>query len=84
QLTISGCLGPCDVANVVAILSRDGCTWLGELSREEHYAGLLAWAGIAAEIGALPPLPAALEKYRFSRFDAAIAQPLSPPGAAGG
>ena len=31
QLTVSGCLGPCDVANVACILRRDGeMIWLGE------------------------------------------------------
>ena len=29
QLTISGCLGPCDVANVVYLLASDGTIWLG-------------------------------------------------------
>lgn len=83
QLTMSGCLGPCDVANVVAILSRDGCTWLGELTREDQYEALLAWAVAAAESGVLPPLPVDLARHRFSRFDAAIGTPLSVSGATG-
>lgn len=29
QLTISGCVGPCDVPNVVAITSALGTEWLG-------------------------------------------------------
>jgi cobaltochelatase CobN len=84
QLTISGCLGPCDVANVVAILTRDGCTWLGELNCQDQYAELLAWASAAAETGVLPPLPAALERHLFSRFEPPIAAPLAASGRAGG
>ena len=32
QLTISGCLGPCSMRNVVLLKSEDGLTWLGGLS----------------------------------------------------
>ena len=29
QLTISGCLGPCDLPNVVAVLTAAGQQWIG-------------------------------------------------------
>jgi cobaltochelatase CobN len=78
QLTISGCLGPCDVANVVAILTPQGCTWLGKLSREDQYAELFAWACAAADLGVLQPLPPVLRRHVFRRFDAAA--PAVPCG----
>ena len=38
QLTISGCLGPCDVTNIACILRRDGTTtWLGNLTHRSEY-----------------------------------------------
>ena len=66
QLTISGCLGPCDVANVVAILTPQGCSWFGALSREDQYTELFDWAVASAAAGVLQPLPKAL-RGRFSR-----------------
>ena len=45
QLTISGCLGPCDVANVVYLLASDGTgLWFGGLTEEWQYETLIAWA----------------------------------------
>jgi len=32
QLTISGCVGPCDVPNVVVITTAGGTQWLGNVS----------------------------------------------------
>src|SRR5690349_7305685 len=40
QLTISGCVGPCDVANVAVIVGPGGTAWLGEL-RTHHYDVLI-------------------------------------------
>lgn len=68
QLTMSGCLGPCDIANVVAILRPDGCTWLGGLSQDEQYCALLDWANKVAVESTLSPLPAELEQHAFERF----------------
>ena len=44
QLTISGCLGPCSMRNVVLLKSEDGLTWLGGLSVQEDYESLVNWA----------------------------------------
>jgi cobaltochelatase CobN len=41
QLTISGCVGPCDVPNVVVITSSSGTEWLGNISNFEQYRSLL-------------------------------------------
>jgi hypothetical protein len=44
QLTISGCLGPCDVANVVQIITPHGTNWFGRFTHYEHYELLIEWA----------------------------------------
>jgi (2Fe-2S) ferredoxin len=43
QLTISGCLGPCDVPNVVTISNESGTQWFGEITEFEQYRDLLDW-----------------------------------------
>ncbi len=58
QLTISGCVGPCDLPNVVVITSSSGAVWLGNISEFEEYRSLLEWAvqcRDAGEMLALPP-----------------------------
>jgi len=71
QLSISGCLGPCDLTNVVSVGSAHGTTWLGGLHAQAHYELLLAWATHVAERGRVLPLPKALEPFVFERFHAA-------------
>ena len=39
QLTVSGCIGPCDLANVVEVSSDSGSVWLG-MSRSSTIIGL--------------------------------------------
>ncbi|KUO96165.1 (2Fe-2S) ferredoxin domain-containing protein [Ferroacidibacillus organovorans] len=68
QLTISGCLGPCDILNVVSILTADGQFWFGGLVTDEPYQELLAWAEETRELGYPAPLPDLLRPYQFSRF----------------
>jgi hypothetical protein len=68
QLTISGCLGPCDLPNVVSISSQDETLWLGTLSKLEDYAVLLEWASANARAGRLLPLPGGLTEFRFNPF----------------
>jgi (2Fe-2S) ferredoxin len=41
QLTISGCLGPCDLPNVVTISNESGTQWFGEITEFEHIGRLL-------------------------------------------
>ncbi len=68
QLTISGCLGPCDLPNVVSISSQDETVWLGTLSKLEDYAVLLEWASANARAGRLLPLTGGLTEFRFNPF----------------
>ena len=68
-LTISeGCLGPCDLANVVCITSPHDVVWLGQIESHLHYARLVDWAETVARTDALLPLPSAFDSHRFDRF----------------
>jgi predicted metal-binding protein len=71
QLTISGCLGPCDLPNVAVLLTPEGATWLGNLAGDAHYDTLIEWARASALAGSPLTLPEGLEAYRFERFRAA-------------
>ncbi len=51
QLTISGCLGPCDVPNVVKIVTPEKTVWLGNISRRDQYQSLLDWASRSKDSG---------------------------------
>src|SRR5215831_19519571 len=44
QLTICGCLGPCDLSNVIAISDAGERAWLGNVSQHVQYLALLNWA----------------------------------------
>jgi cobaltochelatase CobN len=66
QLTVSGCLGPCDLPNVCCVNTPEGQTWYGRLTTREDYAVLLAWARRCRERGELLPLPGELEHLRFT------------------
>lgn len=68
QLTISGCLGPCDLPNVAVLLTPEGSTWLGNLAGDAHYDALIEWARASAAQGSPLPLPEELASYRFERF----------------
>jgi hypothetical protein len=57
QLTISGCLGPCDVPNVVSIVTRDKTMWLGNISRRDQYQSLLDWASRSKDLGHAVEIP---------------------------
>ena len=44
QLSIYGCLGPCDVPNVVVIASETSSHWYGNVSGRDMYRDILDWA----------------------------------------
>jgi len=68
HLSVSGCLGPCDVPNVVAIVRPDGLEWFAEIDQDTYYAALLDWARASAAAGQLLDLPAEFHPKRLTRF----------------
>jgi hypothetical protein len=68
QLTISGCLGPCDVANVIAISNENGTRWLGQITKFEQYRDLVDWASSSKDAGKLLPLPKEFREHVFDPF----------------
>ena len=68
QLTISGCLGPCDLPNVVAVLTATGQQWIGQLDRQEHYEALVQWGRACGAAQRVEPPPPMLTARVFRRF----------------
>jgi cobaltochelatase CobN len=85
QLTVSGCLGPCDLPNVCCVVTPQEQTWYGRLTTQEDYAVLFQWARRVRDHAAagngtgLPPLPSELEHLRFERWPGdEDAEPCTP------
>jgi hypothetical protein len=57
QLSISGCVGPCDVPNVVVVNSEGGSQWLGNITDFSQYRSLVEWAVNSMNAGFLLELP---------------------------
>src|ERR1700722_11034072 len=68
QLSISGCLGPCDVPNVVTISSENGTRWLGGITEFRQYQALLDWAASSRDAGKLLPLPTEFREHALHPF----------------
>jgi hypothetical protein len=68
QLTISGCLGPCDLANVTLVVTAAGNRWYGTLTGDAVYDGLIDWARTCQAAGEVVPLPESLAPFRFDPF----------------
>jgi len=68
QLTVSYCMGPCDVPNVVRICGAASDVWLGNINLREQYAILVEWASQSKSAGAFLPLPESLDSLRFNPF----------------
>jgi (2Fe-2S) ferredoxin len=68
QLTVSGCLGPCDVANVVQIITADGTEWYGRLDQDAHYEAIIDWARACNAAKAILPRPASLAVNQFEGY----------------
>jgi cobaltochelatase CobN len=68
QLTISGCLGPCDLPNVAVVVTAEGARWYGLLDGDAHYDALIDWARACVAEGRPLPPPEALAAHRFDRF----------------
>ena len=65
QLTISGCLGTCEMRNVVLLRTEGDRIWLGGLSEKEQYEAIIDWASSGSDTEGTPNLPAVLEKLAF-------------------
>jgi cobaltochelatase CobN len=68
QLTVSGCLGPCDLANVAVLWTERGAEWFGNLAGDAAYDALVAWARACHAAGQALPAPPELAGYHFKRF----------------
>lgn len=68
QLSISGCLGPCDVPNVVTISNETGTLWLGQISEFQQYQALVDWASRSKDAGELVPLPKEFRRHTLHPF----------------
>jgi hypothetical protein len=68
QLSISGCLGPCDVPNVVTISNETGTLWLGQISEFQQYQALVDWASRCRDAGELVPLPEEFRRHTLHPF----------------
>jgi hypothetical protein len=68
QLSISGCLGPCDVPNVVTISNENGTRWLGRITEFHQYRTLLEWAISSKDAGELLPLPNEFRRHVLHPF----------------
>jgi cobaltochelatase CobN len=82
QLSISGCLGPCDLPNVISVTSPAMSVWLGNINRFEQYSALVNWASESKAAGSLLPLPREFETLRFDPF--CRANPLANAAEIGG
>jgi cobaltochelatase CobN len=63
QLTVSGCVGPCDLPNVVEINSEAGALWLGNITDFNQYRSLVDWAARSVDAGRLLELPQEFEDH---------------------
>jgi hypothetical protein len=68
QLTISGCVGPCDVPNVVVIATSAGEVWLGNIVKFDQYCSLLDWAVRSRNAGEMLSLPREFHECRMNPF----------------
>jgi hypothetical protein len=68
QLTISGCLGPCDMANVILVMTAAGTEWFGGIEDDAVFDAVIDWARDCQGSDSLRPLPGVLERHRFLRF----------------
>lgn len=68
HLSISGCLGPCDVPNVVMITNSEGTQWLGGLNCQRHFSMLADWAEQSKDADQLLPLPKELREFALMPY----------------
>lgn len=67
QLTISGCLGPCDVPNVALVVVGQETFWLGNLKGADYQA-LVDWAALCKQMSRSADLPESLSVHEIAPF----------------
>lgn len=77
QLSISGCLGPCDLANVALIMGPGLEVWVGGMNGIPVYDSLISWAREVHQKQTLTPLPDPILALRFQRFGVECVVPNS-------
>ena len=65
QLTISGCMGPCDVPNVVLIVTGQNTLWLGNLKGSD-YQELMDWAVLCNQMSRTMEVPKSLRAHEIA------------------
>jgi hypothetical protein len=68
HLSISGCLGPCDVPTVILITSAAGTQWLACISQRRQYEMLADWAEQSKLADKLLPLPREFDSHRLAVY----------------
>jgi len=68
QLTISGCLGPCDVPNVIVIASETSVHWYGNIAGMEMYRDILDWACASVAANHLLEIPKSFAGHSIEPF----------------
>tara|TARA_B100001564_G_scaffold333422_1_gene321093 strand:+ start:1716 stop:2066 length:351 start_codon:yes stop_codon:yes gene_type:complete len=66
ELTISGCLGPCSMRNVVLLKTDQSLIWLGGLSSDSHYDAVVEWAVDFSQRGNGCEMPEILSSHIFT------------------
>jgi cobaltochelatase CobN len=68
HLTISGCLGPCPLANVVLILFRNQSLWLHSINCAEDVSHIFCYIEAMLRAEQYLDPPPELERRRFERY----------------
>ena len=66
NLSLSSCLGPCSMNNVVLMMNGQERVWLGRLTTDEEYTALLEWGRSIATGSPLSEIPNLLQARRFT------------------
>lgn len=68
QLSISGCLGPCDLKNVIKLSSTRGQEWIGNITDPAEFDLLIDWAMRVKAEDRLLDLPPEFYNRRFDPY----------------
>ena len=69
QLTVTECLGPCDMHNVAMLMTEGEQIWIGKLKEQAHFEAIAEWASNVIQIGSGAKLPEFLEPHCFKRWE---------------